>query len=77
MFHVSPEALIEAVRQVSVPAQPPRAVRRYRTGRSMQINIKARPEDIQRLQAMADAHRWPLGEVLEYALDALEKKLAR
>ena len=47
--------------------------RRYRTGRNQQINIKATPQVIERLYKMADAKRVPLGELLEQALDALEK----
>jgi len=48
--------------------------RRYRTGRNQQINIKATQQVIERLYKLADAKRMPLGELLEQALDALEKK---
>lgn len=47
--------------------------RRYRTGRNQQINIKATQQVIERLYKLADAKRIPLGELLEQALDALEK----
>jgi len=47
--------------------------RRHRTGRNQQINIKATPQVIERLNKLADAKRIPLGELLEQALDALEK----
>jgi hypothetical protein len=47
--------------------------RRYKTGRNQQINIKATPQVIERLYKMADAKRVPLGELLEQALNALEK----
>jgi hypothetical protein len=50
-----------------------RGGRRYRTGRNQQINIKATQEVIERLYKMADARRVPLGELLEHALDALER----
>jgi hypothetical protein len=60
------------------PAKPeakpaPRQQRRYTTGRNQQINIKATAETIERFYRIADEHRAPLGEVLERALDALEK----
>jgi hypothetical protein len=47
--------------------------RRYKTGRNQQINIKATAQVIERLYRMADARHVPLGELLEQALDALEK----
>lgn len=53
--------------------QPLRPRRRYTTGRNQQINIKATPETIERLYRIADATKKPLGEILEKALDALEK----
>jgi Arc/MetJ-type ribon-helix-helix transcriptional regulator len=56
------------------PPAPARSGRRYKTGRNQQINIKATPQVIERLYKIADARRIPLGELLEQALDALEKK---
>jgi hypothetical protein len=50
-----------------------RAGRRYKTGRNQQINIKATSQVIERLYKMADARRVPLGELLEQAINALEK----
>jgi len=47
--------------------------RRYKTGRNQQINIKATSQVIERLYRLADARHVPLGELLEQALDALEK----
>jgi hypothetical protein len=47
--------------------------RRFKTGRNQQINIKATSEVIERLYQMADARRVPLGELLEQALNALQK----
>jgi hypothetical protein len=52
---------------------PRRAVRRYKTGRDRQINIKATSEVIERLYQLADARDVPLGELLDLALTALEK----
>jgi hypothetical protein len=57
------------------PASSPRSAgRRYKTGRNQQINIKATSQVIERLYKMADARRVPLGQLLEQALDALERK---
>lgn len=56
------------------PARRARTGRRYRTGRNQQINIKATSQVIERLYKLADAKHIPLGELLEQALDALEKK---
>jgi hypothetical protein len=50
-----------------------RTGRRFKTGRNQQINIKATSQVIERLYKIADARRIPLGELLEQAIDALEK----
>jgi hypothetical protein len=68
------------VRQVSEGAgfpsrAPTRTQRRRRTGRNMQINIKATREAIERLVAVSDVNRWTFGEALEHALAALEQTL--
>lgn len=55
---------------------PRRAGRRYKTGRNQQINIKATAQAIARLYQMADARQIPLGELLEKALDALDRETA-
>lgn len=47
--------------------------RRRRTGRNVQFNIKTTPEVIERFTAFADKKGWVFGELLEHALDALEK----
>lgn len=57
-------------------AAPRRAGRRYKTGRNQQINIKATAQVIARLYQMADARQTPLGELLEQALDALDRQTA-
>ena len=51
-------------------ARPP--VRRRRTGRNVQFNIKARPETIAAFTAIADANDWGFGETLEHAVALLE-----
>jgi hypothetical protein len=59
------------------PDVPSSALRRRRTGRNKQVSIKATRETIERLVAISHANSWPFGETLEYALDALERRLAR
>lgn len=80
-----PAAAPEVIRKVSeeqnfpsrAPVKKPvRQQRRHRTGRNVQLNIKATPETIERFQAIADRQKWVLGEALEHALDALEARLA-
>jgi|CZKX01.1.fsa_nt_gi hypothetical protein len=50
-----------------------REPRRHRTGRNIQLNIKARAETIDRFYAIADRHGWVLGETFERAVAALER----
>lgn len=45
----------------------------YTTGRNRQFNIKATPETVDRCYRMADERKIPLRELLEEALDALER----
>ena len=76
----------EQVRAVSETAnfrsrepQPPvaarREPRRYRTGRNVQLNIKARSEAIEVFYALADREGWVLGEAFERAVAALGREL--
>lgn len=62
-------------RQASKTESKPvlRQQRRYTTGRNQQINVKATAETIERFYRIADEMRVPLGEVLDRALEALEK----
>jgi hypothetical protein len=76
----TPRARPEVIRQVSeahnFPSRTPtRLQRRRRTGRTVQINVKATAEVAERFIAISDAHRWPYGETLEHALAALERAL--
>lgn len=48
-------------------------VRRRRTGRNAQFNLKAKPETIEAYCAIADKMGWGLGETLEKAVELLEK----
>jgi predicted lipoprotein len=60
-------------RQAATAQPRPRVARRWRTGRNQQLNIKATAQTIERFYTLADAKRMPHGELLEQALDALEK----
>lgn len=53
-----------------------REPRRHRTGRNIQLNIKARAETIDRFYAIADRRGWVLGEAFERAIEALERSAA-
>lgn len=53
-----------------------REPRRYRTGRNIQLNIKARAEAIEAFYAIAEQRGWVLGETFEHAIDALKRDLA-
>jgi hypothetical protein len=53
-----------------------REPRRHRTGRNIQLNIKARADTIERFYAIADRHGWVLGETFERAIAALEHTAA-
>ncbi len=58
-----------------VPSPPSsRAIRRRRTGRSAQLNLKVRPDTIEQFYAIADANGWGLGEAFEKAVDLLAKQ---
>ncbi len=50
------------------------AVRRRRTGRNAQFNLKAKPETIEAFCAIADRKGWGLGETLEQAVALLERE---
>lgn len=61
-------------RQAAKLSKEPRRKRRvHRTGRNRQFNIKATNETVERFYKLADERRVPLGELLEQALDALDR----
>lgn len=64
----------QAQAQKEKPQPATRKPFRHRTGRNQQINIKTTAEVIERLYKLADLHQVPLGELLEQALDALQKQ---
>ena len=61
-------------------AKPKKGVMRrsqfYQTGRNAQIAMKGRAEDKERITAMCDRQDWVQGQLIQYALDALQEKLA-
>lgn len=59
------------------PTAPTSPLRRRRTGRNAQFNLKAKPETIAAFCAVADNNGWGLGETLEYAVALLERDYGR
>ena len=51
--------------------------RRRRTGRSVQFNLKARPETVAAYTALADRMGWGLAETLEHAVRLLEREYGK
>lgn len=64
----------EPAREI-LPEPARREPRRYRTGRNIQLNIKARADAIEAFYAIADREGWVLGETFERAVAALEREL--
>lgn len=56
------------------PEKKQPGVRRRRTGRNAQFNLKAKPETIEAYCDIADAQGWGLGETLEKAVELLERE---
>jgi len=75
------KAVSEAANFRSRDPQPARAEparreqRRHRTGRNVQLNIKARAEAVEAFYGIADSHNWVLGETFERAIEALRHEL--
>jgi hypothetical protein len=64
------------------PAKPStkpakRAPRRYRTGRNVQLSIKALSETVDAFYAITDKQGWVLGYTLERAIEALQRELKK
>jgi hypothetical protein len=60
------------------PSPAPAPQRRlFRTGRNMQLNIKASADTVGRFIAISDAYEWPSGLTMEHAIGALERACAR
>jgi hypothetical protein len=54
-----------------------REQRRHRTGRNVQLNIKARAEAVEAFYAITDREHWVLGETFERAIEALKRELGQ
>ena len=54
-----------------------REMRRYRTGRNQQLNLKVRAEDAAMFYAIADEQGWVLGETFARAIAALRRELSQ
>ena len=52
-----------------------RPIRRFRTGRNVQFNVKALQETVDAIYAVSEAQGWVLGYTLERAVAALQREL--
>jgi len=57
------------------PKASKRAARRYRTGRNVQLSVKALAETVEAFYAITDQERWVLGYTLQRAIEALQREL--
>ena len=58
------------------PKATKRSPRRYRTGRNVQLSVKASKETVDAFYAVTEAHPgWVLGYTLQRAIEALEREL--
>jgi hypothetical protein len=53
-----------------------REPRRHRTGRNVQLNIKATADAVEAFYAITDREQWVLGETFARAIEALQRELA-
>ncbi|MGB3247461.1 MAG: hypothetical protein WBB25_23245, partial [Sulfitobacter sp.] len=70
----SREAGITPVPAPAAGAGESKPLRRRRTGRNAQFNLKARPDTIESFCDVADAKGWGLGETLEHAVALLQRE---
>lgn len=76
----APVAPVVPAKPVAAPILPEGQggqLRRRRTGRNAQFNLKAKPETIEAFCAIADRKGWGLGETLEHAVAALLERDGR
>ncbi len=84
---VEPQQIERIATEMGFPSRQPVATpthpqgtqvrRRYTTGRNQQLNVKATAETVARFYRLADQQGVPLGELLDQALQALEKALQK
>jgi len=65
----------EPVPHKAPPKSSKRAPRQYRTGRNVQVSIKALAETVDELYSITDKQGWVLGYTLQRAIDALQREL--
>jgi hypothetical protein len=65
----------EPPRHANLVSVGKREARRYRTGRNVQLNIKARTEAIDAFYDIAEKQGWVLGDTFERAVNALRREL--
>jgi hypothetical protein len=75
-------AVAEAAHFSSREPKPPkkttsntRAPRQHRTGRNVQLNVKASQETVDTFYTISDKNHWVLGETFERAMQALQREL--
>jgi hypothetical protein len=73
MERIAEENNFPSRQAAKTPKEPRRKRRVYTTGRNRQFNIKATADTLDRFYKMADARKVPLCELMELALDALER----
>ena len=52
-----------------------RAPRQHRTGRNVQLNVKASQDTVDTFYSISDKNHWVLGETFERAMQALQREL--
>ena len=70
----APQPLPAPMSGAGARAMESKPLRRRRTGRNAQFNLKARPDTIESFCAVADAQGWGLGETLEHAVALLQRE---
>ena len=64
--------------QAKAPSKPAkRAPRQYRTGRNVQLSVKALSETVDAFYQITDKQGWVLGYTLQRAIEALQRELKR
>jgi hypothetical protein len=59
------------------PKATKRSPRRYRTGRNVQLSVKALAATVDAFYAITDQQRWVLGYTLQRAIEALQRELKK
>ena len=65
----------EGTQKLEATASTKRPIRRFRTGRNVQFNVKALPETVDAIYSISEARGWVLGYTLERAIAALQREL--